>query len=84
MLACIDSLLDECYKLGETYITGKRELKEKRAECEVAIASCDHLEEVCHDLKDQVAELEVELDKCRNWKRPDLPNQTIQLMVKKI
>jgi len=65
LLACINSLLDECYKLSETYITCKRDLKEKRGKCDIAIASCDHLEGVCHELKDQVAELEVELDKCK-------------------
>jgi len=80
MLACIDSLLDEYYKLGETYINGKRELNEKCVECEIAVASCDHLEEVCHELKDQVAELEVELDKCKvelekaRSSKPDYPS----------
>ena len=46
-------------------MTGKTKYKEKFDECQIVIASCDHLEMVCHQLMDQVAELEVELDKCR-------------------
>lgn len=61
------SLLDESLKLSEAYITGKRELKEKKNECDItiAIASCDHLQHVCVELYVQVSDLEVTLVKCK-------------------
>jgi hypothetical protein len=58
-------MLDQVLELSNAYKEGKRTIKKKTEEYEIASASCDHLQEVCMQLKNEKAELEVELDECK-------------------
>lgn len=62
---CLKSAFDQFIVVSEKLLTNKGELNEKTRVCEIASASCDHLEKGCFNLRDKVAELEVILNKCK-------------------
>lgn len=65
MLDCLETMLDEILALSTSYKEGKKNLKKKTEEYKIASASCDHLQDVWMQLKDEKAELEVTLDQCK-------------------
>lgn len=65
LMECASSALDQCLELGIAYHDFKRKFKEKSKEYDIANSSCDLLESVCANLKQEVAELEIALDQSK-------------------